>query len=128
LFFFFNDQILVDSVVISELGKYDHGSIPWHCDRRGLKLLDPKTNLQIRLNWWWKSKYNFNSKVGRPSLFWCVPFNLIRLNSSKNRAEHANLDIQTQKSNQSHLLMGWQASPPNNFLFYFLLINLVYNL
>jgi hypothetical protein len=51
LFFFFNDQLLVDSVVISELGKYDHGSIPWHCDRRGLKLLDPKTNLQIRLNW-----------------------------------------------------------------------------
>jgi hypothetical protein len=56
-------QSLVGLVVIdAELGRKDHGSIFHKYDWEGLELLDARTNLQTRLNWWYKQK-KYNRKL-----------------------------------------------------------------
>jgi hypothetical protein len=55
-------QSLVASVVFgAKLDKKNHNLIPATAIRKGLELLDVRTDPRIRLNWWLKKKCDFGS-------------------------------------------------------------------
>jgi hypothetical protein len=43
-------------MIVVELGRENHGSIPATAIGRGLESLDARIDLQTRFNWWWKKK------------------------------------------------------------------------